>query len=63
MIGRKIKKLMTKTFLVGALLGALLSAALVIGCTDNTGSEGGRDGDRPTASQSVSEGGGRRIRG
>ena len=58
MIGRKIKKLMTKTFLVGAFLGALLSAALVIGCTDNTGSEGGRDGDRPTASQSVSEGGG-----
>ena len=58
MIGRKLKKLMTKTFLVGALLGALLSAALVIGCTDNTGPEGGRDGDRATASQSVSEGGG-----
>ena len=58
MIRRKLKKLMTKTFLVGALLGALLSAALVIGCTDNTGTEGSRDGDRPTASQSVSEGGG-----
>ena len=58
MIRRKLKKLVTKTFLVGALLGASLSAALVIGCTDNTGTEGSRDGDRPTASQSVSEGGG-----
>ncbi len=58
MIGRKIKKLMTKTFLVGALLGALLSAALVIGCTDNTGPEGGRDAERATVGQSVSEGGG-----
>ena len=58
MIGRKIKKLMTKTFPVGALLGALLSATLVIGCTDNTGPEGGRDAERATASQSVSEGGG-----
>ena len=58
MIRRKLKKLMTRSFLVGALLGALLSAALVIGCTDNTGTESGRDGDRPTANQSVSEGGG-----
>ena len=58
MIGRKIKKLMTKTFLVGALLGALLSAALVIGCTDNTGPEGGRDAERATVGQGVSEGGG-----
>ena len=58
MIRRKLKKLMTKTFLVGGLLGALLSAALVIGCTDNTGPEGGRDGDRAAAGQSVSEGGG-----
>ena len=58
MIRRKLKKLVTKTFLVGALLGALLSAALVIGCTDNTGPEGGRDGDRATVGQSVSEGGG-----
>ena len=58
MIGRKIKKLVTKTFLVGALLGAMLSAALLIGCTDNTGTEDGRDADRATASQSISEGGG-----
>ena len=57
MIGRKVKKLITKTFLAGALLGALLSAALVIGCTDNTGPEGGRDAERATASQGVSEGG------
>ena len=41
---------------MGALLGALLSAALVIGCTDNTGPEGGRDGGRAAAGQSVSEG-------
>ena len=58
MIGRKIKKLMTKIFLVTALLGALLSAALVIGCTDNTGPEGGRDAERATVGQSVSGGGG-----
>ncbi len=58
MIRRKLKKLMTKTFLVGALVGALFSAALVIGCTDNTGPEGGRNGDRTTAGQSVSGGGG-----
>ncbi len=57
MIGRKIKKLVAKTFLVGALLVALLSAMIVIGCTDNTGPEGGRNGDRTTAGQSVSEGG------
>ena len=56
MIRRKLKKLMTKTFLVGALLGAMLSAALLIGCTDNAGPEGGRDSDRATMGQSVSEG-------
>ena len=58
MIRRKLEKLMTKTFLVGALLGALLLLALVIGCADNTGTESGRNGDRPTANQSVSERGG-----
>ncbi len=58
MVRRKIKKLVTKTFLVVALLVALLSAALFAGCTDNAGSEGGRDGDRVTVGQSVSEGGG-----
>ena len=58
MILRKLKKLVTKKFLVGALLGAMLSAALLIGCTDNTGPEDGRDADRATVSQSISEGGG-----
>ena len=58
MIGKRIKKLMTKTFLVGALLGTLLSAALVIGCADKTGPEGGRDAEHATVGQSVSEGGG-----
>ena len=58
MIRRKLKKLVTKTFLVGTLLGAMLSAALLIGCTDNTRPDDGRDADRPTVSQSISEGGG-----
>ena len=56
MIRRKLKKLMTKTFLVGALVGALLSAGLLIGCTDNTGPEGGRDSGSATATQEISEG-------
>ena len=58
MILRKLKKLATKTFLVGALLGTMLSALLIIGCTDSTGPEGGRDAERATVGQSVSEGGG-----
>ena len=58
MILRKLKKLVTKKFLVGALLGAMLSAALLIGCADNTGPEDGRDADRATVSQSISERGG-----
>ena len=57
MIRKKLKKLMTKTFLVGALLVTMLSAALLIGCADNTGPDDGRDADRATASQSISEGG------
>ena len=56
MIRRKLKKLVTKTFLVGALLGAMLSAVLIIGCTDNTGPEGGRDSGSATATQEISEG-------
>ena len=58
MIRRKLKKLAKKTFLVGALLGAMLSAALIIGCTDNTGPKDGREADRTTVGQSISEGGG-----
>ncbi len=58
MIRRKLKKLATKTFLVGALLGAMLSAVIIIGCTGNTGPEAGRDADRATVGQSMSEGGG-----
>ena len=56
MIRRKLKKLVTKTFLVGTLLGAMLSAGLLIGCTDNTGPEGGRDSGSATATQEISEG-------
>ncbi len=50
------KKLMTKMFLFGPVLGAMLSAALLIGCTDNTGPDDGRDADRGTVSQGISEG-------
>ena len=57
MIRKKLKKLMTKTFLVGALLVTMLSAALLIGCADNTGPDDGRDADRATVSQGISEGG------
>ncbi len=56
MIRRKLKKLVTKTFLVGTLLGAMLSAGLLIGCTDNTGPQGGRDSGSATATQEISEG-------
>ena len=56
MIRRKLKKLVTKTFLVGALLGAMLSAGLLIGCMANTGPEGNRDSGSAAATQEISEG-------
>ena len=50
------KKLMTKTFLLGAFLGAILSAVIVSGCADDAGLGDGRDANRATVSQEMSEG-------
>ena len=58
MIRKKLKNLVTKRLLVRALLGAMLSAVIIIGCTGNTGPEDGRDSDRATVAQGMSEGGG-----
>ena len=54
------RKLMTvtKRFLVGVVFAAMLSALILAGCTINNGSEGGRDSDRATVSQEISERGG-----
>ena len=50
------KKLMTKTFLLGAFSGAILSAVIVSGCADDAGLGDGRDSNRATVSQETSEG-------
>ena len=54
------KKLMTvtKRFLVGLVLAAVVSGLVLAGCTFNNGSEAGRDSDRATVSQKISEQGG-----
>ena len=54
------RKLMTvtKRFLVGVVFAAILSALILTGCTVSNGSEGGRDADRATTSQEISERGG-----
>ena len=49
------KKLITKKLLVGSVLGAILSAAIISGCVVDTGLEAGRDSDRATLSQDISE--------
>ena len=49
------KKLMTKMFLFGPVFGAILSAVIVIGCTGDSGHGDGRDADRATVSQGISE--------
>ena len=49
------KKLMTKMFLFGPVFGAILSAVIVIGCTGDAGHGDGRDFDRGTVSQGISE--------
>ena len=49
------KKLMTKMFLFGPVFGAILSAVIVIGCTGDAGHGDGRDADRATVSQGISE--------
>ncbi len=57
-----IKKLMTRTVLIGSVLAALLSLGVLIGCTGNNGTEGPESG-RATAGQEVSERGGGESRG
>ena len=49
------KKLMTKLFLFGPVLVAILSAVIVVGCTGDAGHGDGRDFDRSTVSQGISE--------
>ena len=49
------KKLMTKMFLFGPAFWAILSAVIVIGCTGDAGHGDGRDADRATVSQGISE--------
>ena len=49
------KKLMMKMFLFGPVFGAILSAVIVIGCTGDAGHGDGRDADRATVSQGISE--------
>ena len=60
MIHSKLKKIttVTKRFLVGVIFGAVLSGLVFAGCTFNNGAEGGRDSDRATVSQEISERGG-----
>ena len=48
-------KLMTKKFLIGAVLGIMLSAVIISGCAVDNGPEYGRDSDRATVSQGISE--------
>ena len=49
------KKLMTKTFLLGPFLGAILFVVIVAGCTADAELTDGRDSDRATVSQDISE--------
>ena len=53
-----IKKLMTRAFLIGPLMAAVLGAGTLIGCAGDTEQEGGREADRATATQVISEQGG-----
>ena len=53
-----IKRLMTRTFLIGSVLAALLSIGVLIGCTGNNDGAEGPESDRATAGQEVSERGG-----
>ncbi len=49
------KRLMTKRILVGSVLGAMLSAVIINGCAVDTEPGDGRDSDRATVSQGISE--------
>ena len=50
------KKMITRTFLIGPVLAAIIGAGVLVGCTGDTGPEGGRDSGSATATQEISEG-------
>ena len=52
------KKMITRTFLIGPVLAAIIGAGVLVGCTGDTGPEGGRDSGSATATQEISEGAG-----
>ena len=52
----KIKKFMTRTFLLGSVLAVMLSAAVLVGCGNDTGIGEGRDSGGVTATQEISTG-------
>ena len=49
------EKLMTKAFLSGPVLGTILTAVMVTGCADDARPGDGRESDRATVSQGISE--------
>ena len=53
-----VKRLMTRTFLIGSVLAVLLSVGVLIGCTGNNEGTEGPESGRATAGQEVSERGG-----
>ena len=54
----KIKKLMTRTFIVGPVVAAMLGTGILIGCAGDTEREEGREGNRTEVTQVISEQGG-----
>ena len=57
------KSVLSRNSLVGSVLGAMFAAVIVSGCTVDTGDRDGRDSDRPTVSQDISEREGRESGG
>ena len=52
----KVKKLMTRTFLLGSLLAVMLSGAVLVACGNDTGTGEGRDAGGANATQEISRG-------
>ena len=50
-----IKKLITRTFLIGPILAAMLSVGVLIGCGGDNGAGEGRESGSATAGQEISE--------
>ena len=49
------RKLLAKRWLIGAVLGTMLAAMIINGCAVDNGPKDGRDSDRATVSQGISE--------